>query len=92
MPLGSNITPEQILHELKCSKKIHELYSLKDGVSNGWLLLGAGIGVLGTMRALKGRKYSYLAGQCTGILTIFTIPTCWFHVSVFFQIIITKLM
>ena len=84
MPLGSNLTPEEILHEQKCSEKIGELYSLKDGVV-GWLLIGAGVGVhLGTMRALKGRIYSYLAGQCTGLLTIISIPTYGFDVSVFF--------
>ena len=97
MPLGSNLTPEQILHEQKCSKKNHELYFPKNGVVEVfWLMGAASFVVIGTKRALKGRTFSVREWSywLTGFLTLASIETCWFNVSVFFQIIndITKLI
>ena len=93
MLLGSNLTPEQILHELKCSKKIKELYSLKDGAVKWFLFIGAVVGVhRGTLRALKGQtnKVRERSSLLTVFLTVASIEPCWFHVSVFFQIIISN--
>ena len=93
MPLASKLTPEQILHEHKCSKKIKELYGPRS-IMLGHLsaLLSAGVGV-GTFIALKGRTVIVRQCSCnlTANLTLGSILTYWFDVSVFFQIIITKL-
>ena len=89
MPPGSKPTPEQILHEQKCSEKILDLYS-----PSFFLTMGAAFCVyLGTWGALKGRTYKVRdrAPFLASYLTIFSIGTYRFDVSVFFQII-TKLI
>ena len=95
MPLGSNLSPEQILHERKCSEKIRELYIQKNGVVGLFWIMGASAGVhLGTRRALKGRRY--IVRACSSLLantlTLISSLTFWFDVSLFFLIIITKLI
>ena len=92
MPLSSNLIPEtqMFLHELKCSKKIKELYGLKDDVVELFVNMGEVFCGAGGIIHLKGRTYRGCSYWVTGLLAIISIPPYVFHVSVFFLIIITK--
>ena len=88
--MRSFLTPEQILHEENGRKKIRQLYGMsKTG------LLGTFIGVGGaTFLALKGQDLitKVLVPTLTGYLTTFVTFTYTYRVSVFFQMIIIKLI
>ena len=89
-PIGSFLTPEQILHEENGRKKIQQLYGMsKTG------RLGTFIGVSGaTALAFKARglipKDPVLA--LTALLTTIGAAEYAGRVSVFFQMIIIKLI
>ena len=103
MPPGSNPTeireirekilrevPPFFLHEQKCSEKIHELYSLKNG-KFFWIMGAASWMVIGTWRGLprnKGRTFSLRPSWpywLTGFLALASTETYGFHVSFFFK-------
>ena len=90
MPVGHNMTPEQILHEQECSLKIAELYAMgKTGMLSTFLGVGGA-----TLIALKGRGLvaKVLVPTLTGGATTIAVSAVAFQVSVFFQMIITKLI
>ena len=90
MPVGPKLTREQILYEQECSLKIADLYSMgKTG------MLGTFFGVGGaTLLALKGRGLvaKVLVPTLTGGVATIAVSAAVFQVSVFFQMIITKLI
>ena len=90
LPMGSYLTPEQIIHEENGRKKIGKLY----GMSNTGML-GTFIGVGGaTFLALKRRGLitKVLVPTLTGGLTAIGAFGYTLEVSVFFQMIIIKLI
>ena len=90
MPVGHNMTPEQILHEQECSLKIAELYAM--GQTR---MLSTFLGVGGaTLIALKGRGLvaKVLVPTLTGGGTTIAVSAFVFQVSIFFRMMITKLI
>ena len=89
-PMDSYLTPEQIRHEKESSDKIFEKYRMSN---TG--MLGTFIGVGGaTLLALKRRGLitKVLVPTLTGCLTTCAASNCMAIVSVFFQMIIIKLI
>lgn len=83
MPVGPNLTPEQIRHEQECSLKIAELYGM-GSTSHIGLTLGVGGA---TLLALKGRGLiaKVLVPTLTAGLTTISVSAYVFQVSVFFK-------
>ena len=90
MPVGPKLTREQILYEQECCLKISDLYAM--GYTG---MLGTFLGVGGaTLLALKGRGLvaKVLIPTLTGGVATIAVSAAVFQVSVFFQMIITKLI
>ena len=91
--IGSYLTPEQILHEENGRKKIRQLYGMSKTGRMGTFIVGVCVGGA-TFLALKGRglKTRVLVPTLTGGLTTFGADAYVGIVSVFFQMIIIKLI
>ena len=91
-PIGSYLTPEQIRHEDESSFKIIDKYGMSDTGKLGTFIVGVGVGA--TFLALKRRGLitKVLVPPLTGALTAIGADAYVTTVSVFFLMIIIKLI